>query len=148
MAEMIEKNEAVEKTEQTMTYEERDALREQYLEGWKEAYAQGNEDMKAYYSAKMEQVAPHWNEECAEWNEEFQKRMKAKMEEGEAFQDELREWKAVHFAPNYLGGVSSSVYRYDAMKEYEKNGASARFIELVDNAAEAALREKYPGIFK
>ena len=50
--------------------------------------------------------------------------------------------------PPYTGETGSHVYRYDAQKEYEKNGESFRFKELMEQAAAQELHEKYPEVFK
>ena len=68
-------------------------------------------------------------------------RLHEKNEELNDLLQEQREWKAVHSAPNYTGvGPSESEYRYDAKKEFEKNGDTARYRDLLEKAEEARIK--------
>ena len=135
-----------------LTKEQRDALIERYDEMAKECLREGKGGLCTYYRESVEALrgekAQEVKERSQQWYKEFSAKVAKSQAELNASIQEQREWKAVHFAPSYTGEVGSHVYRYDAQKEYEKNGESFRFKELMEQAAAQELHEKYPEVFK
>ena len=132
-----------------LTKIQRTALVERYNEYSKEWLRKGNGALSRYYRESAQRFnEPFVKQESQEWYEQFSARVAKSQAELNASIQEQREWKAVHFAPSYTGEVGSHVYRYDAQKEYEKNGESARFKDLMESAAKQELHEKYPEVFK
>lgn len=145
-----EKAAALEQLE--LTKEERDALIERYHEICGECLREGKGGLSEYYREAIEGLKEEQSQERLERSQEWYKNFMADNARGQAELNasiqRQQEWKAVHFAPTYTGETGSHVYRYDAQKEYEKNGESFRFKELMEQAAAQELHEKYPEVFK
>lgn len=139
-------NEKIAQLEQLdLTKAQRDALVARYDEYSDQWLLKGNGALSRYYRECVQQFK---QEQSQEWFENLRAKVDKSQAELEATLQEHKEWKAVHFAPSYTGEVGSHVYRYDAQKEYEKNGESARFKSLMEDAAKQELHEKYPEVFK
>lgn len=138
-----EKAAALEQLE--LTQAQRDDLVEQYDTYAQECLKSGHPELYTYYHEASKALRQEGNQE---WNEQFQEKVKKDLADCQETMDELKEWKSVHFAPKYSGGPTSQEYQYDAQKEYEENGESARFKYLIDMASKLELKEKYPEIFK
>lgn len=93
------------------------------------------------YSADGSPVLIRLTPEQQQWFADFSERMGKEVDELNEFIQEQREHHAVHTAPIYDGlGPTEDMYRYDAEKEYEANGDSARYRELLELAEDAKLR--------
>lgn len=150
--EALVKDKAEQLEQLDLTKAQRDALIERYDEMAKECLMEGKAGLYEYYRDSVEALRGEKTQEVKErsqqWYKEFSAKAAKSQAELNASIQKQREWKAVHFAPSYTGEVGSHVYRYDAQKEYEKNGESFRFKELMEQAAAQELHEKYPEVFK
>lgn len=150
--EELVKEKAAELEQLELTQEERDALIERYHEICGECLKEGKGGLYNYYHDSIEGLREEKRQEGLERSQKWYKEFIADNARGQAELNasiqRQREWKAVHFAPTYTGETGSHVYRYDAQKEYEKNGESFRFKELMEQAAAQELHEKYPEVFK
>lgn len=150
--EELVKNKAEQLEQLDLTEAQRNALIERYDAMAKECLMSGKPELYTYYRDSVETFRQEQKQEIKERSQEWYKEFSAKVAKSQAELNasiqEQREWKAVHFAPSYTGETGSHVYRYDAQKEYEKNGESFRFKELMERAAAQELHEKYPEVFK
>ena len=138
-------NEKVAQLEQLeLTKVQRTALVERYQEYADECLKKGNGALCKYYRESASRFnEPYAKEASQEWYEQFSARTEKSLAELNDSIQEHQEWKAVHFAPSYTGETGSHVYRYDAQKEYEKNGESPRFKELMEMAREIPTEANY-----
>lgn len=95
------------------------------------------------YSSDGSPVLVRLTPEQQQWFKDFSERMGKKVDELNEFIQEQREYHAVHASPVYDGlGPTEEMYRYDADKEFEKNGNTARYRELLELAEDAKLRRE------
>lgn len=93
------------------------------------------------YAADGSPILCKLTPEQQSWFLDTAERLNNSANEIQDFLQEQEEYEAVHNAPIYDGlGTPEQVYRYDAEKEYEENGDTARYRELLEYAAEARLR--------
>lgn len=150
---MIENREITELKEQFENKAEVDKALDFYRVNSCEALEAGDKDMHEYYKAKISDLCEvrkeMVKEECAKVNEQIYERKQKSIAETQDLLDEIKMDQIVHGAPRYTGlGYTESEWKYEASKEYRKNGETAHYKDLMRKAADAHVEAELDKILK